>query len=1424
MVSFRTTALCASLMLLVVGRIAAGQSETLDGLKGMSSKPLWAGMSPDKFQVSFKARQLAVSPGDHHFGVTLKRADGKGLMLFTRGGGMIRLKEVGVEDEIGRFREPLRAGADAPWALFSIAVNAGFVELNVDHALVGSFNADFMPVTEIVAYAYNVNVEFADFKFEIPATAKTSATARQSLEVGFDGSADALADGKEKVGPLKAEGIEFTDGVAGKAVHVGGKAGQKLQYDVSAVLGGEAGSVSFWFRPDWDGSADQVSHFLLRGLDAQGKPCFSLWSWGTGPLRADIPRKGMNGIDVWRFIRAEFLPGDWLHFALTWDADGWVKLYVDGLPYRSGDIFKDKEDIKRYTNLDMASVKTLCVGDVDNSRANAFGAFDGLKVFSRALSGAEVAAERRAAMPLDLLLDRDSFHSGKDETLELRVAPEGFYSRPQIGTPLDRASATLDVEVAPDSGPAFKTQRFKLGLNGPRTLPIALGKLQEGKYKLRCLVSQGGAKVQKTFPFKSFVEPKTMPPSDEDLKADKAVFEIDFAKDSCDSVLHDGSLQLQSSGIGKYLETSGSNGSRLAFPIPFPERLKGKPVVLEITWPDDKPRSMGFYMYPKVSSQQHRDRLSGGIQTGIEYPNTGAMQITRHIFYPGVDSYLFEARTMIKDYPAAVAKIRVLELDGARLPKLSVKRPEGFPPRTLGHTDEDQTPDIHLNFDDPARNVANVTEKWCDYFDYTGQDVVSYPVMRYDYIRYPLNSFRGGCFPSGRCGLGTFVDMLGERDMRFLATLNIYTLPDLSLLPDRQDEFPAKGYFVIAADGKPAKSGHIGYPKPNFNNPEVKEMLFWHLRQLAGRYGSMPGFVGFDIWPGVFTLPLDEDYGDATLAAFSRDCQVSIPANADTKTRHEFLASPALRGKWLKWRADRTTALFREIVACVKDVNPKLQVNLQLGIPKGDETTEGLDTKAALLDQAFDLDALMAIPGLDVYPSHQANTARWQLFWGGPESTIDEAIYDFALFAPFGNTKAFHVFPAYYETFKEPLLPKIYQSYFQNADVKPAGRHFLKQLVYPLAMTDAQRILIGAQPIGTLGRDSETREFAKAYRALPALPFDDVDGMRDPVTARSLSTKNGTYLYLANLIWSGCDVTMSPAVPLEDLSTGETLKPGPDGALAIELKPYQLRSFLAKGEVKFVKLTVTVPEATKAYYAAKVEALEAALTAVAAAGEDVAKAKERLDKIKALLAAGSYADAHRLIFSKRMNALRKLKVVADLGQLKRKSEMLAASTYAVKCGQDAFLATKDGALYLPDQAFDGVYGHDGSYQCVTRNIDKIAPGVERPELYVTEAYDLETYRFKVKPGVYTVKIRFKIGYEPNGKAGVNVINLDLEGKRVLDQFDLFKANGSDFNKVLVKEFKGVKMEDGVLDVAFSIPEGGHPTVRFCNAIEIAPEN
>jgi len=293
-----------------------------------------------------------------------------------------------------------------------------------------------------------------------------------------------------------------------------------------------------------------------------------------------------------------------------------------------------------------------------------------------------------------------------------------------------------------------------------------------------------------------------------------------------------------------------------------------------------------------------------------------------------------------------------------------------------------------------------------------------------------------------------------------------------------------------------------------------------------------------------------------------------------------------------------------------------------------------------------------------------------------------------------------------------------------------------------------------------------------------------------------------------------------------ELGTGEGIRIQ-DKALAIELAPFQLRSFRLPphSPAKPTRVTVSVAPAVTDWFAERVGTVEAGVKAVADTGTDVTNLSQQLAAIRTACAAGAYAEAHRLLFAKQVMELGKLREAAEQGYLKDQAQMVARSAYAVNCGQGggAFYRAANGALFFPDQPFRaGGYGYVGTYKSVTRSVDGLT-GTADPTLFATEAYDFSSYRFTVKPGTYTVRLHLKVGYEPGAKPDVFVVDLDLEGKRVLDKADLFLLGDSDFKRAVVREFPGIAVTDGVLDLDFGVVAGHSSTPRLCNAIEIIPE-
>lgn len=84
-------------------------------------------------------------------------------------------------------------------------------------------------------------------------------------------------------------------------------------------------------------------------------------------------------------------------------------------------------------------------------------------------------------------------------------------------------------------------------------------------------------------------------------------------------------------------------------------------------------------------------------------------------------------------------------------------------------------------------------------------------------------------------------------------------------------------------------------------------------------------------------------------------------------------------------------------------------------------------------------------------------------------------------------------------------------------------------------------------------------------------------------------------------------------------------------------------------------------------------------------------------------------------------------------------------------------------------------------------------------LYQTVTYNVKAYRLKASNGVYTVRLQF---CEPHyDQAGKRVFGVTLQGRKVIEELDMFAAVGR--NRALDYTFEGVSVTDGMLEIGFN---------------------
>lgn len=147
---------------------------------------------------------------------------------------------------------------------------------------------------------------------------------------------------------------------------------------------------------------------------------------------------------------------------------------------------------------------------------------------------------------------------------------------------------------------------------------------------------------------------------------------------------------------------------------------------------------------------------------------------------------------------------------------------------------------------------------------------------------------------------------------------------------------------------------------------------------------------------------------------------------------------------------------------------------------------------------------------------------------------------------------------------------------------------------------------------------------------------------------------------------------------------------------------------------------------------------------------------------------------------------------------------------------------QDKNVWLGDQEYLdgrqwGVVGGDGLF----RDSDwiTVVKNTRAAGMCLAERFGMKKYVFKLPAGAYTVRLHFMEGYFALYQPGARVFTVTINGKPVLEHFDIVKEAG-DFGVAVMKEFKAINPNDGTLEIGF-LTEVQSPVI---NGIEILGES
>ena len=1207
---------------------------------------------------------------------------------------------------------------------------------------------------------------------------------------------------------------------------------------VSNPVSSKIGGVMFWARAPKGGEAFR--------LEKGGRSVLTARLAGNGAAaRAVIHVARGDGEKPIEFTRTYFgVPGDWVLVTLTWNEFGETRYFINTLPYvDSLTLFGQR--MPSLTNPDLDGIDALVVPAAGKTTCEV----RGLTIFHRRVTNREVCDVYRRTMPYDVVLDENIVDSGRPVPVVFQFAPGGTYTLPAPAVPLPKTKGTDDVTftVMDAEGKVMAKEQKRLTVD--REIDVALSPLvfTNGNYRVQVDV---GGRYRRTFKLSAFVSDYRPEYSSGDIELGELLYERIPKADDAD-ILTQGTVAMRSLGGVDYLEAGSDVTDRFSWRIPFPAETSGQPVVLELEWPDDKERLMGLYMYKPAYAC--RDHLQQGISSGREIPLSGEMRKQRFIFYPTYTNWLFEARTLAPKMPAAVRAVRIYAIRGGRLPANAIALPEGMEGRHFGFYDEDQTFHNNLNADAMSDKVpcgaafrskypcmlAFQNDEYYKYFDYIGMDTVTEPVWRYHSSMVPGDGkILGGLWPAA--SLGWTMKEFGRRGQRFVASLYFFALPEMYEVGRIDAPYLADGMGLLDKDGDPMGDAFMGKHPMNPSHPTCIERLLAHVRAPVKRYAKQ-GLTGiqWDLTSLGTWYKLERGYDDYSTGLFTRETGIAVPA--ELSKRYAYLTGEK-RGEWLRWRAGKVTEIVRAMRTMLDGIDPEL--TLQIVVPRdaarayedrggvvigGGNSWSERDSVRAYVDRGIDLSALGKIPNVTFCVNHLPTVHRHDMHWAKEERTTYEEMYDMAgidlnSLARGGLPPAVRSDYTYFETFVHSLDRKTFGSYFENADVKAHGRFFLREMAFALAAYDTCEYIAGAQPLPSVGHEAESREFARAFRALPARRFKDVGGSRDPVVSRYLETENGTYFYLVNLFHEPVVVSLdfggfwaNRFMGYKNLSSGKTEKGGTFTLDAFEVKSY----LVPEKSVKVRSLGfVSTTDSARMKYAARLKELEAAADTLEKSGIDVKAERETLARLKALMRSDRWAELYRLAYSRRMYRL--LENRSNVANMLAEQEMRKTGAWRVNCGGNGYTKLADGRVFLPDRAFDGGYGYENRHESTTRDVTGMKLCAEA-ELYKTESYHLGRYRFRVPPGRYTVNVYLKCGWPRGFKEGSQRFSLTANGRDfVKGGVNLWRMQQKDFTRPVTVTIRDVAADKGEIVLDWR-PLTREQTEPLANGIEIVPQ-
>ncbi len=511
------------------------------------------------------------------------------------------------------------------------------------------------------------------------------------------------------------------------------------------------------------------------------------------------------------------------------------------------------------------------------------------------------------------------------------------------------------------------------------------------------------------------------------------------------------------------------------------------------------------------------------------------------------------------------------------------------------------------------RNWYTTTENLIKRMRFSGQNMYLLGHFMYDGALYPSkkfmfeqNAYSGG--DATRDYAGIILRMFDRNGMSMISGIEyVHTAEILAASSNTLEQVVRDGAPTLFSISRHAKLSTLhsiaGWAGLNYFHPQVQGLFLTMAEELTDLYKEYPAWKGISLilsrnfgpmmafGYGATDEALDWGYEDYTIALFQQETGIKIPpfdsAQGGPATgpdpdrfakRYDWLMANA-KQKWIDWRCEQLTKLFRKMRDILVKGRPDLKLYLLTAEPMN-FTKQATDLFGHYDDPAymsqivktfgFDTETLRKEPGMVIsyfYSSPGTGAALGQHHRGWWELLHSTTWQDLWANDGKGGAYVWSGIPHYGVDF--PKGKWIFE-----------GTGSRQGYLWPRYMSDAfVNVLLRSNPtwiphtwmdvVDSCGRLQDLRLFARVYRSLPNGKYERLagNGLDFNIWVESTKKASVEYAYAANPHWWDLDeVTLqfAPGVKVHDLikDVPVALK---DGKWTFNLGPYEAQSFRVEG-------------------------------------------------------------------------------------------------------------------------------------------------------------------------------------------------------------------------------------------------------------------